>query len=231
MKKFLLLLILCPVLCFSQEKEYTGTNIKYCPTALSIFPFQAIQFSIEHDISHRFSLQAEFGYGIGLRTLPRAYTKLTDTQFVKPVGWKFNTELRYYFHKKKTEHYIAFNVFYRYHLTNSTLEYQTPTDSFNTRFDSWVARKNTYGAAVVWGLQKRWGWLVMNPYFGMGVSYRTVVTSGLEYDPAKGDEFPHDLHWDLGDGFIESSLPAHAEPQFYMTIGFRVGYAFMKRYQ
>lgn len=170
MKKLLLLLILCPVLSVAQEKEYTGTNIKYCPTALGIFPFQAIQFSIEQDISYRFSLQAEFGYGINMDGYTREYTKYVDTQFVKAYGLKFNTELRYYFHKKRTEHYFALNVLYRYHRTNGTLEYVIPSDSFGILLDGVAAQKTTYGAALVWGLQKRWGWLVMNPSFGMGVS-------------------------------------------------------------
>ena len=145
----------------------------------------------------------------------------------------YNFECRYYIPKfRKTMGifsplegmYLGLRPFYRQNQYNANIPFQTKSDPVNWYDDDFGVKNKTYGLCFILGFQKSISRkLIFDFYSGIGVEYRTVRNTDLQYDKDSGDimggtDFMQFL-WKL-------NLSESSGLWGNIPLGFRIGYKF-----
>lgn len=189
--KFIIFFFSISNLIFSQRyiDESTWILKVNLTSAIDAITFPTVQLAIEKELNDYISISSEVGY--------QFYNlKSTDTSFLKPQGFKVNLEFRYYItdlypsdvSRSLGRVYLGLRPFYRQNKYNSSLSYQTNTDSVNWKDDCFGVKNNSYGFNFILGFQRSISnRLVLDLHAGLGIMYRKVRNTNLEYDKDSGD--------------------------------------------
>ena len=180
---------------FSQDKKVI---LKFSPLALvDEVSFPTIQAGIELSMTKRISWYNEFG--IKYR---KGYYEKTDTVHASPNGFKAKTEVRYYLNFSKASllksmegFYLAANAFYTRDFHNTGIKYYYRQDSSTARIDNFAVKKTVWGINMLTGIQKSIRKKFMIDFYtGLGIRFRTVLATNIEFDYYKDDLIgPYDL--------------------------------------
>jgi hypothetical protein len=198
--------------------------IKFSPAALIDDPsFPAIQAAVEFKLTGQYTMQAE----AGIKYRKSEY-QADDTIFVPARGFRIKTEIRRYFNSKNAalfnDIYLAANIFFVHVSHNTGIGYYYQKDSTMERSDHFGVRKNILGLNVLFGQQKIIrGRFYFDVYGGIGVRFRTINTTGREYDRKK-DQFI--ITKDLNVHNFRSRAEADDNAPFMpnLTVGIRICY-------
>jgi hypothetical protein len=191
--------------------------------AIDLFTFPTIQFSVEKKISSILSFNVEAGY--------QFYSfDEADTTFLKPKGFKINTEARLYMSKffsddpqgKLDGFYFGFQPFYRQNQLTAGVDYYTDQDTINFKFDEFGVKKIAYGINCNFGYQqaisKR---IVIDIYSGLGIMQKRVKNSDRQFN----SEFDHRvIGGDLVPLFQSLNLSESSGRRINVQVGIRVGF-------
>lgn len=154
-----------------------------------IFTFPSVQLSVEKVISKQFSICPEAGY--------QFYDfRHTDTAFFSPKGFRVNVEFRYYLagyynsglSGKLPRVYTGLRPFYRQYQYNATIPYQTKNDNDNWKDDDFGVKNRSFGLYGILGFQQSVSRkIVLDFHAGLGIIYRKIKNTGLQYNKDAGD--------------------------------------------
>ena len=155
---------------------------------IDIFTFPTVQLSVEKLVTDYIGLSLEGGY--------QFYNFIrTDTSFLHPSGFRINFEFRYYLSRfintrlsnKFGRIYTGIRPFYSRNRFNASLTYKTDPGSPDWTDDDFAGKNNTFGLNFIFGFQKSiTERLIMDMHAGVGVMYRSVTNSNLQYEKDAG---------------------------------------------
>ncbi len=221
-----LMFLLLNIYSFSQDHRLSILLSPLC--LIDDFSFPTIQGGIEIKISNRITFYNEFGgkYREG------AY-EYNDTSLIQSTGYKYKSEIRYYLkssdNKRNTHQrglYLGANVFYIKDTHNGNITYYPGGDKAVINSDYFAVEKN------VWGFNAVMGWhqvfkkhLILDPFWGLGVRFRTTENFQREYDPNTDEAiFPREpTVYGIKDGIDTQSGTSSL---LNIIGGVRIGYRF-----
>lgn len=223
--KYLLSFFLFALSVTATEAQKTNLSIAFCPLALvDEFSFPTIQAGIECRLSENIQWYNEFG----IRYRKSYYEKAaTDSSFITSNGFKFKTELRYYFNKRHSRkqriYYAAFNFFLTQNQHNTAVNYYYQADTALLRVDAFGVTKKVAGFNFIYGYKRKLSRKIsMDLYAGVGIRFINTQTINKEYDRKRDDMIVHpvDLNYDAWQKQNEASKPRRIMPNISMGTRF-----------
>ena len=207
---------------YAQEKSVI---VKFCPPALYDFSsFPTIQAGIEYKFSKKMSWYNE----IGVQYLVPGY-QVVDTNFLCTRGYKFKSELRYYFGLSNKKHvgsyrfYAGANIFLTHQHYNSEIYYYPHNDSLGT-VDGIGVKKDVLGFNILMGYQKPIGkkWF-LDFYWGVGIRLRFFKTTDKQYVDGR-DQLITPIEFNINSSQMQLEAAGGFSMAQNLTLGFRICY-------
>ncbi|MFT3949459.1 MAG: hypothetical protein QM763_21020 [Agriterribacter sp.] len=233
MKRIFLSLLFVFILTrgIAQPTQRRNLMLKLDPLALiNPITFPTVQFSLEKEFAHRFSIAPEIGV-----QMYRVKSFVQDTSLIKPTGFKIGLEGRYYglfkesikykHHKAMptVEKYISLHVFYRENKYNTQLNY-VKLDDATYHTDCFVTNKKAFGANLIFGIQLRSkGRILFEFYGGVGMLNRRTKNHSREYNSQKDELDTKSYVINFLDIGVNSSLQENNGTFGNVILGIRVG--------
>ncbi|WP_017731527.1 DUF3575 domain-containing protein [Nafulsella turpanensis] len=218
MRKFFLLLFLCPLYTFGQDTLHLSLPpspiLKFSPFSL-MDPLTSIQFALEHPLNSRISLQHELGY-----IIPSAY----ESENKNDRGWRIRNEIRFYFNPAGYPEgggYLAPEfLFIHSRFERNEMFGRDCSGDFNCayyQYMDYTMQKQVYALHLKIGYQFVIERFAIDLYSGLG--YRHVKVKSFN-KPPNGPEYWDLFYFQKDDGFYD--LPS-------MSLGMKIGYFLQDR--
>ncbi|GAA4454288.1 hypothetical protein GCM10023189_20540 [Nibrella saemangeumensis] len=206
--------------------------IKFSPQHL-FDPDNTVQFGLERILSHRQSVQGEFGYGSGVMNL---YRNSESSQYLLPEYWRGRAEWRFYTNRYRTNrnfnvnvrspaplgNYLAVELFYKQ--ANAFERFSAGRECVGGQC-AYFEQLETAVMKYVWGSHFKVGRqfvagtennrLVLDMYLGVGIRFKAISRSPI---PAEDQVFRMRNYF-LYDPFYPGSLVLPS-----LTAGLKIGY-------
>ncbi len=219
-------ILLFSMTTYSQNEKVI---VKFCPPALiDIVGFPTFQAGVEWKLSKRFSWYNEAG--IELYHFPKS-----DTNFIGSGGFKFKTELRYYFKNRgkyargtaytMDGQYAAVNVFYTHNTFNKQISYfPNARDSSGMAEDAFGVRKSVLGLNGIIGFQHHLSKkIVVDFYTGIGVRFRYITDINRQFVPGR-DAVSTSIDVNFATLFEQVDAEGGYSIAPNLSLGFRISY-------